>query len=1151
MRLRRFVLERYGCFERAALDFAIEPGRVNLVVAPNGAGKSVLRHAFHDLLFDIPLQSPMSFRFGYRGMSLQAEAALEDGTVFGFGWTRQGRGERTTTDPQAFARLRAATTPGQLEQLFALDTARLRRGGTDLKGGETLAGALLSGTGELARPRRVGAELEARRNANWGPGRSRPRLNAALSALAESRRALRAAQLRPPQRDRQQAELEQERDRLARARDAQRSIRAEIARLNRIARVRPALAALAEAQAWLAANPDVPVLPAGLADDLASVRVRLTETRARLAAAEEALQAARDARASVVTDPSAMACAQALADLPNRVGEAERAAAETVELRDSLSSVRRRIGRVLAELDAACAPGNAASLLPPVALLAETRRAIRQHEGLRAAGGGAAQAVASAAARLRELDAAPEPVRAVPDGLASLLDEIRADRAPDRHRAELDDALHAAEAKLASALARVPGWGAGASALRACAVPNLAAFEREAAGRDAARAACNDADAVLERRRGERAEAGRTLDALRSTPLPDASAIADAREARDRTWRSIRAAARPWRTPDDGPSASPLSADLAALYEHRVGEADALADRRFEEMDRVREAERLTVELARLETGCRAAAEALSLARQAADDASHGWAALVAPLGLGPDTTLPELRRFCLARDALIETLEHADLARTRRDHLAATHAAWADRLARLLEATPPVPLAALLALADQRIDAAELARQAGLAREAARREASTAHHEAVRRRDEADAALAAWNAAWASLLSRLGRPAGESPEAVTAVLERFVELDQLDRAANEQTERIDARAQVLDRFADGVAGLARALGEGAVEDPLAAASHLSARWDRARTGHDRDDQAGQAIAQRETRRDEALAAWQAACLSRDGLIAAAGAGDLDHAERRIAMAREHAAAVRRRDAATEALHREAPGEPRAGLAEAAASMPADALADALERAGLDAESADAAVLAASGALAPLEAAFDAGAEADPLLDATAAFEAASTEYARALDEQLVLMLAGSLLGGAMQAIESESESGAGGISGLASMFGAVTGGAYGIELDERDGATLHAIERRYPNERKTLSELSEGTRDQLYLALRMIALREHARGAISLPFIADDILQTFDDGRALASLRALADLSRDVQVIVLTHHDHLARIASALGEGVHCQFLT
>ena len=51
---------------------------------------------------------------------------------------------------------------------------------------------------------------------------------------------------------------------------------------------------------------------------------------------------------------------------------------------------------------------------------------------------------------------------------------------------------------------------------------------------------------------------------------------------------------------------------------------------------------------------------------------------------------------------------------------------------------------------------------------------------------------------------------------------------------------------------------------------------------------------------------------------------------------------------------------------------------------------------------------------------------------------------------------------------------------------------------------RAFPGEPKTLEQLSEGTRDQLYLALRILALREHAAGAMPLPFIADDILQTY-----------------------------------------------
>jgi uncharacterized protein YhaN len=46
------------------------------------------------------------------------------------------------------------------------------------------------------------------------------------------------------------------------------------------------------------------------------------------------------------------------------------------------------------------------------------------------------------------------------------------------------------------------------------------------------------------------------------------------------------------------------------------------------------------------------------------------------------------------------------------------------------------------------------------------------------------------------------------------------------------------------------------------------------------------------------------------------------------------------------------------------------------------------------------------------------------------------------------------------------------------------------------------------------------------------------MPFVVDDILIKFDDGRARAALELLAELSRRTQVIFFTHHRHLVEIA-------------
>lgn len=216
MRLTRFQILRYGCFE--AVDLRLAPRGLNLVIAPNGAGKSVLRQAFHDLLFDVPKQSGMKFRYPYKGMELHAEAKDEDGTPWSFGWQRGGTPERLTSDQARFQALRAGVKPEQLEQLFALDTARLRKGGTDLKGNDTLGAALLSGTGELALAHQVRSALEGLSQDNYGRGRSKPPLNAALATLLDARRAATAAVQSPPHRTRQEEALAAARAALADAR---------------------------------------------------------------------------------------------------------------------------------------------------------------------------------------------------------------------------------------------------------------------------------------------------------------------------------------------------------------------------------------------------------------------------------------------------------------------------------------------------------------------------------------------------------------------------------------------------------------------------------------------------------------------------------------------------------------------------------------------------------------------------------------------------------------------------------------------------------------------------------------------------------------------------------------------------------------------
>jgi uncharacterized protein YhaN len=79
---------------------------------------------------------------------------------------------------------------------------------------------------------------------------------------------------------------------------------------------------------------------------------------------------------------------------------------------------------------------------------------------------------------------------------------------------------------------------------------------------------------------------------------------------------------------------------------------------------------------------------------------------------------------------------------------------------------------------------------------------------------------------------------------------------------------------------------------------------------------------------------------------------------------------------------------------------------------------------------------------------------------------------------------------------------------------------------------------------MSEGTRDQLYLALRLAALERHLEEHEPMPLILDDLLITFDNDRTKAILPQLADLSKRTQIFLFTHHEHLVDLCrEALGE--------
>jgi uncharacterized protein YhaN len=148
----------------------------------------------------------------------------------------------------------------------------------------------------------------------------------------------------------------------------------------------------------------------------------------------------------------------------------------------------------------------------------------------------------------------------------------------------------------------------------------------------------------------------------------------------------------------------------------------------------------------------------------------------------------------------------------------------------------------------------------------------------------------------------------------------------------------------------------------------------------------------------------------------------------------------------------------------------------------------------------------------------------------AEAELVDAARRWAVLKAASALLGGALDHHRATRRDPL--MTRAGAAFKTLTGGAFsGIDqsFDDDDEVKLEAC--RPNGERAPVAHLSEGARDQLYLALRLAYTEDYAARADAPPFIGDDIFASFDDSRTGHGLEALAGIGDRIQPILFTHH--------------------
>ncbi|MBU2963077.1 AAA family ATPase [Citreicella sp. C3M06] len=1109
MRLNRLDLIRYGRFENHTLDFgeAADGPDVTLVFGQNEAGKSTAFSAWLDLLYGLPLQHSYDFRFSRSDLMV---GAVLDGPEGPLTLRRTGKRKGSLTDDDGrevdegrLAALLHGLGRDAFRTRFSLDDATLRRGGKEIAEAQGDLGQLLhAGSSGLSGVSDILSQTEKEIDDFHKKGRSKSTLALGKAELKRIDAAMADAQLDPREHDRMRLALDEAQTRLSAATTAQDEATRALA-LREAADARRALARrIAEIDTALQAYADGPDLRP---DAVSGVRVAAAAIRSARTAQAEATQEGTRAAEELETlqaDPQGLEVAALIAQLEAAefedgkplLGRVYGAEADAEKLGARLEEIRAE-ARALAEQIAGPGADPAQIALPRATLasLRETADAARE----------AARDRDRALKALAEAEATLGETQEMPDGWQQLGDALDA-LAPDP--ADLaNSAQQAGEAARRAASGLPQGWAALAQA----GLPELAELRAVESAAQASERALADATLRLEDTREQLAEAKASYDAQTGAgAVVSDAAIAQTRALRDTLWADHRAA---------------LSPETADSFEAAMHEDDAARQRHGETREaRVRlegivaTIDRLTAQLARREADARSAAEAARSVAQQAD-------AMAARLGLAAGTTPGAFASRCDAiRAASLAALE-AEAASKAHD------AASAARAAGLEQVT-----SACIALAGQPLSLAEAERlradlEARAARIAQQEKARTLVADQARAAEQLQAAEATAQGTYDAAVAGLWC-AGLSPQELLAQLDRAAELRELLDDEKDKARRVGLMRRALQAF-EARAGDLRALLNLPQASPAALIRAGIVRRDAA-------EHTARAIAAAEAaqRTAQVTAEKQAQIITHSQaeiarLLAGQSLPEGGDAEAQVAaLSSRDALRTERREAAN-AYAAQAAGHDQDRLAlEEADPDPARSvhLADALEAAKSD---RDAALVAQTEARQTLSDALRRTGAAGLAQERASLLETLREEARHAVLARVGLMAAR----GALSRLREDRRGPM--LTATQAAFATMTGGDW-PRLETRPGVNGEQLVGVREDRKVAAEAMSTGTRAQLYLALRIAGHADFTRRFGPLPFVTDDILETFDDGRAGAALELTASMGQLGQAIMFTHHAHLVTLA-------------
>jgi DNA repair protein SbcC/Rad50 len=1161
MRIRRLYLQAFGPFTDRVLDFGAEPATLVVVHGRNEAGKSSALRAISDLRFGIPPQSSDDFLHSHPDMRVGGEFIGHDGQGYSL-VRRKGRSPTlyladfahpeapaaTPASPEIEGLLTCGLTKQQHDMMFGIDHETLREGGEALLSGEGEVGAALFEAS--AGIRSVPAILEqldqsARKYFMPGARGRNAKINEALAAFQLHQSAVKQAQVKPAawnDLDRRQEDAAAEVERLE---TRWQELHASLVLLGELRAVAPLLSTLDAAGQVLDELRDAPILSLTAAEERAAAEAGLADAQHNATLARSEIDAQSGVLTTVVEDEAILSIDSmvkrfiAAAESASRY-EGDRGNAEMTisELEATLSRLAQGISPGLS-LDSVISgsPGKArrAEIESLLRASEEAKRAVQQHETMAPRQADTVQE--------RHVDSITKDARVMLR--MALLQVTRSEAELQRLSAlpaEIKVAQRAAELALAAANLRDEPEFRNLRPLLDAQI-------------DSCLTMTNKHEGLIEsnkRRIDEINTAIRTTEELHTRlsaegSVPTRSDVLEARRAREAMWSRIRGEYidHPLSHADVQPASTRTG---PASYEASVQTADRVVDALASDTQRASELQQCRDTISALLRDRATLAAEVELTGAELASQSSVWAALVKAAYL-PTLAPAALREWQRLLPVVQRALENWRAKDDERLQLL-------QKETQLLLLLREALIAAGILEADEERDLNSLI-VAGEEIERECKEHDAAIERATGETQERQRQAQQWSikkaelAAAAELAARLLEPIysalwlpAESSEIGVRV--RLAELEEIAGLNAEKItcESTRARAQkALEELSARAANVATLLKDEPPGDLSLYAERLTRRLDEAERAHAMKTRAAQRVESAQHSLADHLATARRHHERLDKLCVAAGVlaahelpqSELDSQRKRGAQATVDISNGQLANASKRKIN-----ELRELLANREfAKM--DSETNSLTQAQTQTESA---LALARQTEEKARAELNAIDGSDAASVAREALERAAAGVRGNMGPWIRGKIAHSILAEALRRFRDRAQGPM--LVAATTYFAKMTGGRF-IRLvseDSEKAAVLVAV--RTDGTRIRVEAMSEGTRDQLYLALRLAALDFRRTAGVDLPLILDDVLITSDEERVAAILDALTEAAQSHQVMVFTHHQHIVDIATRRAGAAH-----